>query len=55
MSKYEFKYTQNDNCKISMEIDEVHWPTIIEYFIYFLRGCGFNIKDGEFIESEDDE
>ncbi len=50
-----FKFIkESKKIRITHEIsdNEITWPELIEEFVDFLRGCGYKIEEGEFVEQE---
>lgn len=48
--KFELNY---DDKKVTLELGCGHtWSYLMEEFVYFLRGCGYYVPDGEWVETD---
>ena len=50
MNKYRFECFGDTN--VTMVTDALTWDELMDQFVYFLRGCGFYVKDGEWVEND---
>ena len=46
---------EREGTSIEYKTDSVTWDELMSEFAQFLRGCGFYIKDGEWVEWDERE
>ena len=52
MTKYTFLEERDDDIVTKKEVyDALTWTDLMIEFVFFLRGCGYYINDGEFVEN----
>lgn len=52
MTKYTFLEERNGEVTTKKEMyDFITWSELMDEFVFFLRGCGYYINDGEWVEN----
>jgi len=52
MTKYTFLEERNGEVTTKKEMyDFITWSELMDEFVFFLRGCGYYVRDGEYVEN----